>query len=169
MPLSRRIRPPDRFSVRLLSTVRSVSGQPCSPSYSADFRVHRPARHTRVCLRRRVRRKSTALSSVPPGLRPRYRSRLATSGARRLGLRLDFGPRNSLPLAAVRSPADSVADPRRDTALRNTASLSRWCLGAKSSNRSPGARSAHYRVPRRLLDYFILVSARANRMRPPHK
>ena len=61
----------------MLSSVRSASRQPCSPSYSADFAVLRPSRHTRVCLRGRVLSKSAALSQVAPGLRPQNRPRMA--------------------------------------------------------------------------------------------
>ena len=109
---------PRTFLPVLLSEVRLVSTQPCSPSRVADFCVLRPARHTRVCLRGRVLHKS----SHPRRFRSAAASKQAALGnsgrirAGRAGYRARPGFLVVAPVRRRPAPAPSIVDTRRDTA-----------------------------------------------------
>ena len=118
----------------MLSDVRLVSPQPCSPSRAGDFCVLRPARHTRVCLRGRVLHKSPRPRRFrPAGISPERSespkamlwqgcgetSRVGIPGrvrAGRAGYRARPGLLVVAPARRRPAPAPSVGGTRRDTA-----------------------------------------------------
>jgi len=127
------------------STLRQDSPQPCSPSMTGDFRVLATARHTLVCLRVAVLRKSPR----PRRFRPAGGGESCRAWHFRVRSAVRLGALRSLPRRDRASPAPSIADSRRMASSRafslslvGPRSLPCLRLGASAANRSRPRRSA---------------------------